>query len=239
MFNLSAYYTTKQVHDLARVREMLPDAAIYQELCHCTTTTPNIVKTGYDGFNYMRTTDQQYYTAAHVAYWRGADGVSLFNFAYYREHGSPLRGPFNEPPFHVLKHLGKPDWVARQPQWNVHSRGNGTPFYKTFVKGTRFVYELDMSPTKHQRKDGVLRIMAEADMSDCKWSVKINGVTLSPIPVVLKPIAHPYEGGLGKAGQYACFKCPRAAVKEGVNRIDVRMAAGSRAKPLYMDIVLP
>ena len=35
--------------------------------------------------------------------------MSAFNFVYYREHGGAGRGPFNEPPFEVFKHLGPRD----------------------------------------------------------------------------------------------------------------------------------
>ena len=117
MVNLSPTYFTFQDHDLAKVRRLVPDVALYLEMCHTTMNGARLTTTGGDNFLFMRTTDEQFYTTAHVAYRRGADGMSLFNFVYYREHGSPGRGPFNEPPFHVLTHLGDPDWLARQPQW--------------------------------------------------------------------------------------------------------------------------
>ena len=61
---------------------------------------------------------EQFETTAHWAYALGGDGVSLFNFAYYREFGpfSGDRGPFSEPPFGVLKLLGDPEYLARQSQ---------------------------------------------------------------------------------------------------------------------------
>ena len=76
---------------------------------------------------YRRTTDEQFYTTAHLAYTSGAAGVSLFNFAYYRHHKMPELGPFNEPPFHVLPKLSQPDWLARQPQWYFLSAGPSKP----------------------------------------------------------------------------------------------------------------
>ncbi len=115
MVNLSSSYFTFQDHDLAAVRNMLPEAAVYLEMCHCTMLG-KAVGTGGDRNLFLRTTDHQYYTTAHMAYRRGADGVSLFNFVYTREHGVPGRGPWNEPPFHVLQRLQDPGWLAKQPQ---------------------------------------------------------------------------------------------------------------------------
>ena len=91
MVNLSGYYFTVQQTDLPRIRERIPAAAVYLEMTHCTATGPS--RGGYDSFSYRRTTREQFYSTAHLAYTQGADGVSLFNFMYYREHGTPGRGP--------------------------------------------------------------------------------------------------------------------------------------------------
>lgn len=175
MVNLSASYYTQQHHDLARVRKLVPGAAVYLEMCHCTMTGQALGPGGGDVRQYTRATDQQYYTTAHVAYRRGADGVSLFNFVYYREHGHPGRAPFNEPPFHVLKHLGDPEWLARQPQWYVLAKAWNAPLPVRFQSGQARALMLDMAPTEHQRKDGLLRLRTAPDSSSCRWSVKLGG----------------------------------------------------------------
>jgi len=43
----------------------------------------------------------------------------------------------------------------------------------------------------------------------------------------------------GGPSQYACFACPRAAVRDGVNRIAVTLASGHPATLEYFDLVLP
>jgi len=237
MVNLSAYYFTQQHHDLAAIREMVPDAALYLEMTHCTTIGPS--RGGYDSFVYRRTTDQQFHTTAHVAYRRGADGVSLFNFVYYREHGTPGRGPFNEPPFHVLERLGDPAWLARQPQWYVLAKARHAPLPKRFAKGQTQALTLDMAPTEHQTKDGLLRLMTQEDSSGCTWAVAANGVALKPTAFVRKPLDHPYEGGLGQPNQYACFICPRAVVRDGRNELSITLTAGGPATVNYLDVTLP
>ena len=238
MVNLSASYFTFQDHDLARVRAMLPDAAVYLEMCHCTMTGKTVGRGG-DNFLFLRTTDQQYYTTAHLAYRRGADGMSLFNFVYYREHGTAGRGPFDEPPFHVLKRLGDPAWLAKQPQWYVWASNWFRQMHGRFDKGDAYMYKLDMAPTEHQDKDGIFRLMTKEDCTKRRWMVKVNGATLEPTAYAHKPIDHPYESGMGDPSNYACFKCPRELVKDGVNKVVLILEDGGPATVQYMDLVLP
>ena len=237
MANLSASYFTQQHHDLAKIRKMVPDAALYLEMTHCTTTGPS--RGGYDSFSYRRTTDQQFYTTAHVAYRRGADGVSLFNFVYFREHGTAGRGPFNEPPFHVLKRLGDPKWLAKQPQWYVLAKAWHTPLPRKFARGQTHAFTLDMAPTEHHAKDGLLRLMTLEESTKCTLTVKMNGAALEPAVFVRKPLDHPYEAALGQPNQYACFACPRSLAKDGRNELAITLADGSPVTLSYLDLTLP
>lgn len=244
MANLSSYYFTMQQTDLATIRQRIPSAAVYLEMTHSSTNGPS--RGGYDSFTFRRTTPHQFYTGAHLAYSRGADGASLFNFVYYREHGTPGRGPFNEPPFHVLKRLGQPDWLARQPQWYVLAKAwldrrvpGPAPLPRRFRKGHTETLRPDMAPTKHQTKDGLLRLMTFKSSAECSWQVALNGRQLEPTEFVAKPIDHPYDGGLGEPDQYACFTCPRAIVKDGINELRITMTDGPESVLNYVDIVLP
>jgi hypothetical protein len=239
MINLSPHYFTQQYHDLPQIRKLAPQAALYLEMCHCTMTGQPMGPGSGDIRQYTRTTDQQFYTTAHVAYRRGADGVSLFNFVYYREHGHPGRAPFNEPPFHVLRHLADPEWLARQPQWYVLAKAWNTPLPQRFDAGRTCVFTLDMAPTEHQRRRGLLRLRTAGDSQHCAWSVRVNQAELEPAAYVRKPLDHSYEAGLGEPNQYACFVCPRAAVRDGLNQIAVTLRDGPPATLEYFDVVLP
>ncbi len=129
MVTASASYFTTQEMDLAAIRAQRKGAALYVELCHSIANGSKLTP-GYDTFSFRRATKEQLQTTAHLAYARGADGVSLFNFAYYREHGGPGRGPFAEPPFEVLPSLGDPGWLARQPQHFFVAEGWNNPFVR-------------------------------------------------------------------------------------------------------------
>ena len=86
MLNLSISYFTEQQTDLPTIRKMVPETMIYLEMTHCTMTGKRLTKGGGDNFTFRRTTDEQFYTTANLAYARGANGISVFNFVYYREH---------------------------------------------------------------------------------------------------------------------------------------------------------
>ncbi len=243
MVNLSGYYFTVQQTDLPAIRKSIRDAAVYLEMTHCTATGPSLG--GYDSFSYRRTTREQFSTTAHLAYTQGADGVSLFNFMYYREHGTPGRGPFNEPPFDVLAELGHPDRLARGPQWYVLGDAWNQPQLKSrplpaaFKAGQIRKLSLELAPTADQTKDGVLRMMTKQDSSKCRWQVRLNGTELRRTDFVDKPIDHGYDAGRGQANQYACFVCPRSAVRKGTNRVAITLEQGGPATVRYLDLVLP
>ena len=243
LVNLSAYYFTMQQNDVGRIAALVPDAAVYVEMTHCTTTGPS--RGGYDSFSFRRTTDPQFHTAAHLAYRRGAHGVSLFNFVYYREHGTPGRGPFGEPPFGVLKRLGQPQWLAKQPQWYVLAKAWNVPAVpgrrlpRAFRTGQGHTFTLDMAPTEHQRKDGLLRLMTQNDSRRCRWTAQLNGQSLAPTPFVARPLDHPHRAALGQPSQYACFRCPRALIRDGLNKLALALGEGGPATIQYIDLVLP
>jgi len=243
MVNLSASYFTTQHTDLGEICERIPETPLYLEMTHTTMTGKAISGSGTQP--YRRTTDHQFYTTAHLAYTQGAAGVSLFNFVYYREHKMPELGPFNEPPFHVLPKLGDPEWLARQPQWYFLAAARNRPPVEdqplpvVVPPGKTRQFHLQTAPTEHQRRDGLLRLMAEDPMEEGGWRAAINGVRLASSPPVRKPIDHPYEGYLGVPEQYACFACPRPIIQQGTIKISVTRTQGDPVKLIYLDLVLP
>ncbi len=243
MFNLSCSYFTVQQLDLAAFRKLLPDAAIYLEMTHTTLTGPS--RGGYDSFTFERTKPEQFYTTAHLAYRHGLDGLSLFNFVYYREHGTEGRGPFNEPPFEVLGRLADRDFVARQPQWYVVA-GTGTkPLFTKWLlprilkAEEKADFRLDLRPNEQRTRDGLVRVLAAAALPDKSLQVTINGEALEPADFVRKPLPHPYEAMLGDAEQFACLKLPRRLVRDGYNDLQINNTSPKTVKLLNIDLVLP
>jgi hypothetical protein len=242
MVNLSASYFTTQATDLPRVHALLPETPLYLEMTHTPMTGKALAGSGSQVF--QRTTDHQFYTTAHLAYCQGAAGVSLFNFVYYRDHVLPELGPFNEPPFHVLPKLNDRAWLARQPQWYFLA---GIPSRPPTAKralpvqlaaGGHRKFSLRMAPTEHQTRDGLLRLMSDEAIVPRRWQVEFNGIRLAATDFVRKPIDHPYEGHLGEPEHYACYICPRSAVRAGANEVHVMLDGSGPGKLIYLDVVL-
>jgi len=243
MMNLSASYFTEQQTDLAKMRKLAPDAALYLEMTHCTTTGARLTEGGGDNFIFRRTTDEQFYTTAHLAYSRGADGVSAFNFVYYREHGSEGRGPFNEPPFRVFEHLGDPSWLARQPQ---HFFLSDRSFFgqrwlpKRIEPGKSVALALDMAPPAGGwRRPGRLRIQTREPMGESIFAAELNGTPLEPNADTSEPYVNPYSPMLGTPETLRAWAVPPGVPKDGPNQVAIALTAGDPANIVFLDVAMP
>jgi len=117
MFNLSSIYFTAQGGDLSKIRSEVKTAATYVEMTHCASVGAAVDQADGDNFEFIKTSESQLYTTALSAYAQGIDGVSLFNFVYYREHGSEKKTTaVNEPPFGTIKHLRDREFASGRPQ---------------------------------------------------------------------------------------------------------------------------
>ncbi len=242
MLNLSASYFTEQQSDLPKMRKLAPDAAMYLEMTHCITTGQRLTKSGGDNFIFRRTTNEQFYTTAHLAYARGADGVSAFNFVYYREHGSEGRGPFNEPPFHVFEHLGDPAWLARQPQ---HYFITDRSFFgerrlpKRVEPGKPVTLTLDMAPPAGGwKRPGKLRIQSREPFGESRLVATLNGTELRPNPDTSEPYPNPYSPMLGTPETLCAWTVPASTLKDGPNRVEITLTDGNPADIVFIDLAV-
>jgi hypothetical protein len=240
MLNLSASYFTVQQTDLAAIRRSVPRASVYLEMCHSTWNGRKPVGPGYDTFPFRRATQEQFQTAAHLAYARGADGVSAFNFVYYREHGGPGRGPFAEPPFHVFKHLGDREWLARQPQHWFLASGWGNPFAKPTVLprkmavGKPETFTLDLAPPAGGwKRSGRLRIQGEDSLGESRWSAQLNGKDLAATDDLSEPYPNPYPPMLGKPEELRAWSVPAGLLKDGITMTD-----GKPVRVAFIDLAV-
>ena len=245
MVNVSASYFTIQQTDFAAIRKMAQPAAAYLEFCHTTWNGKRVTPTGYDSFLFRRATPEQIQTAAHLAYARGGHGMSAFNFVYYREHGGAGRGPFNEPPFEVFKHLGDREWLAGQPQHWFLSSGWGNAFEKQRAlprklgKGQTAGFMLDLAPPAGGwQRGGRLRIQAEDALGESQWRATLNGSELAPTEDVSEPYPNPYSPMLGQPGEMRAWNVPAGVLKDGENRLEITMAEGKPAKLGFLDLAV-
>lgn len=251
MFNITSgngYFTEPQL-DLCEIREMVPDASVYLEMCHNTREGPAVTgKVTYDSSLQRITTPRQYYTGAHLAYARKLDGVSAFNFVYYREHGigTDKRGPFTEPPFEVFEHLGDPDWLARQSQqhyiladnWNQpisrHKQLSRT-LSSGVMRSTPFRLNL-AAPAGGWKRGGRLRIQSPEPFGSRKVLAVWNCVDLEPTEDLREPFEYPWTQLLGTREQHVAWTVPLDIIKDGDNYIDIRLSDGAPIEIVFLDV---
>jgi hypothetical protein len=242
LVNASAHYFTTQQHDLAAIRRQVRDATLYFELCHSVWNGPKLGE-GYDVFPFRRATREQLHTAAHLAFARGADGMSLFNFAYYREHGGAGRGPFGEPPFDALKGLRDAKWLAGQPQhWFIAAGWRAPGAKPTQVprdiaprKPAKFLFDLS-APAGGWKMGGRLRIQGAQSLGTSRWRATFNGTELATADDVSEPYPNPSPSLLGKADELRAWMVPAPLLRDGPNHAEFTAEDGGAATLVFVDL---
>lgn len=245
MVNASDHYFTTQQHDLAAIRKQTQGATLYFELCH-TIWKGDKVQAGYDVFPFRRATREQLHTSAHLAYARGADGISLFNFAYYRQHGQGEgRGIFGEPPFEALKALHDPQTLAKEPQHWFIANGWRAPGMKPLPvprkvelgKPARFNFDLAV-PAGGWKKDARLRIQAAQSLAGTEWKAAFNGTAIESTSDVSEPFAVPYPSMVGKAVELRAWMIPSVLLREGKNSLEITLTKGDATSVVFVDLAI-
>lgn len=250
-FNLSPSYRLTQQTSVAAAREAAPHAAIYLELTH-TPQTWKFGGPGYDDHCYRRSTDEMLESTARLGYVRGADGMSAFNFVYYRGHGGfrERRGPFNEPPFNTLSKVADRNALDREPGYFFLDVA-----YDLFLNGRKRQYTMDAVPAEGNGS-AILRIQVvteEERSSDenqsptgikrGEWEILVNGTKLEPAGESgeVYPFPTQYKAGFGHSDQYLAWKLPGGLLKDGPNFLTVT-AVGVRKEGFrlkWIDIIQP
>ena len=236
MFNLSGWFHTMQRTDIAEVRKAVPNAGIYLEMTHSTGSHHVFVPGANSGS--PRPSDEQLYTTAHLAYARGADGISLFNFVYYRGAGTAV--PPAEPPFHVLPRLSDPDWLAKQQQYywlSVWSYNNQIP--KAIKPDKPATFVLDLAPPEQPKVEtGRLRVHTEKPLGGAELGVKMNGTVLEPTDDVSAFYGNPDDGVISELSRRRAWACPVGILRDGLNELEVTVAATDSVNVIWIDLAV-
>jgi hypothetical protein len=250
MVNASSHYFTDCQLELAAMRGQLPaSVALYAEVQFVTATSQRLP--GQGGKPHIpvnrRTTPEQFGTVAHQAYAQGADGVSAFNFQYYRGTFNPtdVYGAPADPPYDVFRRLSDREWLARQPQHTFiglgqgHPKRTGRPFQEPVKPGVAATQTLTLAPPEGGwRQGGRLRIQARDSLGDSRWTATLNGVALEPTADVSEPYPNPYAVGLGKPEDYRAWTVPAALLRCGANEIALTLVEGRAAPVTYLDLAV-
>ena len=246
MFNLSGWYHTTQRTDLATVRKRAPGAAVYLEMTHSTGWHPHFVKPSkYGTQGDPRTSDQQFYTTAQLAHRNGADGLSLFNFVYYRKGTADV--PAKEPPFHVLDKLNDVPFLENQHRYYMAA---GTSYFRQVgeLKQTAPLrIELDMACSVSPRTDesqsefpARLRVHTlQAVTAEHRLAITFNGTQLEPCDDTSGFFGNPYDGMISPHRHRRAWILPDGLIRDGHNTVVLRLESGGDLRVVYLDAGVP
>ena len=253
MFNLSTWYVFEQETDGEKIRAKIPNQALYHELTNTPYTGPALnPKYTVDNYSFRRATDSQLQTTAHLAYSRGFNGVSLFNFVYYRDHAPAEAGPFDEPPFGALQHLADPLWLANRPQeyfltavWNEPPRSNRqmgdlgkSPRILAPEQLEKFVMHLS-PPARGWKKPALLRLQGAASLPNS------IAATFNQLPLVvsdhrgeLYPNPHPAQL-TGPDDAARSWSVPPSLLRAGRNEIEITVKGRDSVHAIFLSLAAP
>ena len=240
MFNLSGWFHTNQRTDIAVARRLLPEAAIYHEMTHSTGNYPHFTpKTEYGCYGDPRPSDHQLYTTARLAHAHGADGISLFNFVYYRA-GIHYDIPVMEPPFHVLPRLNDTAFLARQHQYYMVA--GGTCYFRQVPRqispGDTETFQMDMLKMDASLAGARLRVHTLGPRTDGQGlQVTFNGHPLEPTDDVSRFFGNPSDGMISPKGHRYAWDLPTDLIADGLNEIAV--TSPQAVKIVYIDCGAP
>jgi hypothetical protein len=219
MLNLSYGFYTAQNGDLALFREQAKNVALYVEMTHCAAIGRGLEKADGDNNEIIKTTNEQFYTTAASAYNAGLEGVSLFNFVYFREYGSSLKkAAVNEPPFEIIKNFRDREFLSAQPahyfigpHW-----GDDNSLPKCMeLYGQCASFLLKNVYCQENAVCAELQVQLDCDSSNVgDWEAWFNARPVKKIREDLKK-----SDGVGKV---MAWKIPPSLILEGDNRFEIR-----------------
>jgi hypothetical protein len=179
MINATTSFRLSPQVDVEGYRRIAPNAKIYPELHFVTQggSAPG----GFTNNINRKTTAAIYRSTALGFLERGADGISLFNFSYTRDHSfnEPRRKmyPGQEPPFAAIRSLTNPQRLKTGPQHFVFPLNIERPSCPIRDGGHE---EIDFHlPNCLGSQHAILRLEANESISQLPpFSVSLNGSTL-------------------------------------------------------------
>lgn len=157
MINVSSFYRISPEIQIEEFKKISKAANVYAEL-HFVTYP------GKSDFNINRITSPEIYkTMAASFLGRGADGISLFNFAYVRDHhfNEARRRPYMnvEPPFEVLRNIvDKDQQKARAIHYVITPGFDTLPVKIPSKKALDFQFFLAWEPNSKTYSESLLRL---------------------------------------------------------------------------------
>lgn len=244
MVNVSSFFYADQWMHHREFISRMPGMAVYFEVTNCTARGK--AYGGNDSEVLRRTTEAEILSAAHLAYSMGGQGLSFFNFAYYREYGvhPELRGPFTEPPFHAIGKSRDRVFVKCAPGHFFIASGWGKNSQLSGGFDVNEEYKLEINawePEGGWENDLRMRVIATTPLGNREIEIAFNGEKVLPCD----DISEPYNADIeypqlhGNKENTRSFTVPFKAVKNGINTFTLKITSETECGAVrfsYIDI---
>lgn len=242
IFNFTSSYFMDQNFDLAKLKAEIKDANVYCELNFTTAVATDAE----DLRIHRRATTEQLYTTALMAYDQGADGISFFNFQYYRgDRQGAGDEPLTEPPWEVISNVKEVSALKKQAQYYYFGQTWQDPITDSWKLPRNMIRNIKsdfsmylVAPEGGWETDGIFSLQSLASMSGRSFSVTVNGTALESVPYTGEAYQNEYTQMIGTADNYACFKVPKELLKEGKNTIYVTLLTGSQVELCFVGLTV-
>ncbi len=223
IFNFTSSYFVDQSFDLAPLITKVGDAQAYFELNYTTAFSKDEIGKQIK----RRTTSEQYYTTALLAYRQGVQGISFFNFQYYRgDRCSELDKPYTEPPFEVISNIKNLKFLENAAQHYFYGgtwKDKITLTWKlpmTLKKGIAADLGMNLAkPENGWNENGVFALQSFKEISGLDVKVQVNGTTLLPTEYTGPAYENEYSQLIGTKINYLCYVVPCDILRAGYNEI--------------------
>ena len=222
MINVSPSNRITAETNVEGYRKAMPDAVIYGEVHFYW----GLAKAPYGLGGARLSTKQIYETSAHSLWEQGADGISVFNFAYCRDHTfhDPRLHCFihPEPQFEILQTICDRQYLAKQPRHYCLGAGYDQ-LPRTFPSIAPQEFELYLAEEPAgQFKRGLLRLQfSDVGLYPAAFTVKVNGAAVPLIPGSGELFPPFSNEGLPAPLEIFFFDVPLPTLHHGVNRLSI------------------
>lgn len=223
MINVSSYFTSSPEVGIEEMKELPGGADVYGEMHFVTYRSGGELTCNVN----RRTSREIYETLAASFLGRGADGVSLFNFSYCRDHHfseARRRVYMNpEPPFDVLRHIVDAGYLRGRPIHYVITPGLGTlPEKIPALRPLTFRMFLPSAPDSPCYGEAALRLeISKPGYLYTGLKVRIGGAELRQVPGSGELFPPFSNEALPLPSCLFFFEVPLGLLRQGWNEITV------------------
>jgi len=247
MINASSYYISSSGMDIEWYRKAFPDMPLYAELTQCSDVERNL-ELGCELTRKMTT--ELIRSTAYSYLDRGADGISLFNFVYYREYtfGNPSKLDKCEPNFAALRDLTDKKKLAKEPRhYYVGGRTNIDRVLPAQLRGghsldipLHVADDLEKRSERERFKSAVLRVQASVPWEQRQVTACANDkAVLSEMTHAGELFPQPYREGIPET-KVVCrdFAVPVESLRKGWNRFSLIKITGEPIEVIRVELAL-